>query len=383
MLKDKSLSNEKMTSFVIFAGFVILLPIQFVQFGVAQPAHIWGLMAFAYIARDIRITKIECYAYLLFLVVALLNTVLQDYSRIKYFEQIIKFALVYPACFLVGRWLGAKFRNRDLPYGFLFVLAFVITEWLIQTFQVPVLYQFVDFAVGAIHGSFKERNWFAVFVFFLAYLLYLKKISDSWSALIFFGMMLFVTYLTESKTVLIACAIAILTNMPGRILLKGVLSVGGGLVYFIWFSSELSGQLLEVRLEEERGLAFGEGINLVSRNLFGYGFGFVESYFSSLPFDVRGLGEGVNSLFCVPLDLWVIGGPAGVVFWAVFFVGIGTGAFPLLAPVAALSLLNPLHQSEIVYFFCGMLTSWRAFGEVSKVGGRLFPYPRPVPHGLG
>jgi hypothetical protein len=363
MLHDKAANYAKARSTLVFAGFLVFFPIQFVQFGIAQPAHIWAAIAFIYIARDIRVSKIECYVFLVFLASALLNTVFEGYPRVKSAEQIIKFVLVYPAFFLVGRWLGSRFRHHNLPYGYLGLLAFVIIEWLTQVLQVPILYQFVEFGQDAIHGTFKERNWFALFPFFLGYLLYLKNTSRLWSPLAFFGIMLLVTYLSGSKTILVACGIVILFHTPGKAWLKGALLIGGGLFYFAWFSSELSGDLLNVRLEEERGLAFAEGVNLVSSNPFGYGLGFVESYFSSLPIEIRGLGEGVNSVFCAPLDLWIIGGPVGLAFWAVFFLGLGTGALPLLAPVAALSLLNPLHQSEIVYFFCGFLISWRNLKE--------------------
>jgi hypothetical protein len=357
MLDGKTLSDPESARPVLLAGFLLCLPIQFVQFGIAQPAHIWAAIAMIYVARELRMTRIECYAFLLFIIFALLDTSL-NYPRIKAGEQIIKFVLVYPAFYLVGRFLGLGFRRHDLPYGNLIVLAFVLVEWAVQSFNVPILYQFVDFSQGAIHGTFKERNWLAIFAFFLSYLLYLKKATSMRSAVVFVGLMLLVTCLTGSKTVLVACGIALVANMPGRTLLKGVLVAGGLLFYLAMFSSELSGDLLDVRLEEERGLALQEAIKLVLANPFGYGLGFVEAYFSSLSFNVRGLGEGTNSLFCAPLDLWVIAGPAGLVLWLVFFLGFGVRALPLLAPVAAWSLLNPLQQSEIVYFFCGMLVSW-------------------------
>jgi hypothetical protein len=341
----------------LLAGFLLTLPIQFVQFGIAQPAHVWAAISMIYVARELRITRIEGYAFLLFIAFALLNTCL-DYPRIKAAEQIVKFVLVYPAFYLVGRFLGLGFRRHDLPYGNFAVLVLILAEWAIQSFDVPILYQFVDFSQGAIHGSFKERNWLAIFAFFLSYLLYLKKAPSMRSAVMFVGLMLLVTYLTGSKTVLVACGIALVANMPGRTVLKGMLVAGGTLFYLAMFSAELSGQYLDVRLEQERGLALQEGIKLVLANPLGYGLGFVEGYFSTLSFSVMGLGGGVNSLFCAPLDLWVIAGPAGLILWLVFFFGFGVRALPLLAPVAAWSLLNPLQQSEIVYFFCGMLVSW-------------------------
>ena len=362
MVDDKTVEEEGSASSFLFAGFLLCLPIQFVQFGIAQPAHIWAAIALIYVARELRVTRIECYAFLLFITFALLATCL-DYPRIKAPEQILKFVLVYPAFYLVGRFLGLEFRRHDLPYGSLTVLAFVLAEWAVQFFDVPILYQFVDFSQGAIHGTFKERNWLAVFVFFVSYLLYLKKPASMRSAVVFVGLMLLVTYLTGSKTVLVACGIALVANMPGRTVLKASLVAGGTLFYLFMFSTELSGHYLDVRLEEERGLAFQEGIKLAMANPLGYGLGFVEAYFSTLSFSIMGVGEGVNSLFCAPLDLWVIAGPAGLVLWMVFFLGFGVRAMPLLAPVAAWSLLNPLQQSEIVYFFCGVLVSWHGIVE--------------------
>jgi hypothetical protein len=129
-------------------------------------------------------------------------------------------------------------------------------------------------------------------------------------------------------------------------------------VLYIWrFGSELTGQLLQVRLQDERGLAFLQSVQLVSDNWLGYGFGFVEAYFSNLWFSIKGLGIGTNSVFSSPLDLMLIAGLPGLIFWAVFFAGAGLRSIALLAPIAAWSLLNPLHQSEIVYLFMGWLVA--------------------------
>jgi O-antigen ligase len=70
------------------------------------------------------------------------------------------------------------------------------------------------------------------------------------------------------------------------------------------------------------------------------------------------LGIGTNSIFSSPLDFLLIAGIPGLIFWAVFFCGIGLRSIVLLAPIAAWSLLNPLHQSEIVYLFMGILVTW-------------------------
>jgi hypothetical protein len=140
--------------------------------------------------------------------------------------------------------------------------------------------------------------------------------------------------------------------------LKSLLVIAGTGLYIWLFGSELSGQLLQVRLQDERGLAFQQSMHLLSENWLGYGFGFVEAYFSNLWFVIMGLGMGVNSVFSAPLDLLLIAGIPGLIFWMVFFVGIGLRSVSLLLPIAAWSLINPLHQSEITYLFLGFLVAW-------------------------
>ncbi|MCD4661583.1 hypothetical protein, partial [Agrobacterium sp.] len=49
----------------------------------------------------------------------------------------------------------------------------------------------------------------------------------------------------------------------------------------------------------------------------------------------------------------------------VIFAGVGNSATRVLAPIAALSLLNPLHQSELVYFFMGFLVSQDKFQRLA------------------
>jgi O-antigen ligase len=63
-------------------------------------------------------------------------------------------------------------------------------------------------------------------------------------------------------------------------------------------------------------------------------------------------------VFSAPLDLLLIAGIPGLIFWAVFFLGIGLRSVSLLLPIAAWSLINPLHQSEITYLFIGFLVAW-------------------------
>jgi len=336
-----------------------LLPLQFVQLSIVQSGQLWALALFGMLAwrHLLRGTPREAYFYLVFMAVALVETVFSGYPRIKAAEQIIKFGLIYPAFFLVGRAAGEEYLQRKLPYGYIALWLLLAFEFAAQRFNLPVIYVAVDFMQGALHGTFKERNWLAVYFFLASYCLFLQSPRKVRDATAFVAINVAVALLSESKTILIPCGMVLMLQFPGRIFLKSI-ALTAGTFLFIWrFGYELSGHLLQVRLEEERGLAFMQSVPLLRENLWGYGFGFVEAHFSSLWITIKGLGAGTNSVFSSPLDFLIIGGFAGLLFWCVFFLGVGVRSILLLAPIAAWSLLNPLHQSEIVYLFLGFLVS--------------------------
>lgn len=342
----------------LWAG-LLLMPIQFVQVGGAQLSQLWALafVAWLILQRQAEVRPVELGAWLFFLACALVGTALTDYPRIKATEQVIKFGLIYPAFYLCGRAVGRQTLGRTLPHGYALLALALALEWLVQYLQVPVLHQHVAFMQGALHGTFKERNWLAIYFFLASYLLFLSSSRSVGQALKFMLMGVAVALLSESKTILVPVGLVLLVHMPRHWGIKTVL-LTAGTVLFIWrFGHELSGQMLRVRLEEERGLALMQSLPLIADNIWGYGFGFVEAYFAKLWITVKGLGWGTNAIFCSPLDLVLIAGVAGALLWLVVFGGVGLGAFWLALPVAAWSLLNPLHQSEMVYFFLGWLAT--------------------------
>ncbi|ANB75642.1 hypothetical protein AYM40_25205 [Paraburkholderia phytofirmans OLGA172] len=366
--------SPRADSFQLVCG-LLALSIQFVQIGGAQLGQLWAvtLIPLLLVKRSISVRAHEALAFSLFIGVALLLTEFSGYPRIKEIDQIIKFVVVYPVFYLLGRYFGRRYLSAELPFGYVSLFGFLLFQILLQQLDVPVLYQTVDFAQGALHGSFKERNWLAATFFFMSYMLFLqseRRVSDvAW----FLGVGVAVALLSESKTVLIPCGIVLLTQIKGRNILKVLAISAGAILYYYRFSHELSGDLLRVRLEEERGLAFVTSIALVTKDWLGYGFGFVESYFATSPITVKGLGEGTNSVFCAPLDLMLIAGIPGVIAWLVFFCGLGHGwrTMLCLAPLAAWSVVNPMHQSEMAYLFAGYLVSWgRGMVVVDRLAGR-------------
>jgi hypothetical protein len=343
---------------LLLAG-LALLPLQALPLGIVQPSQLWAVAALALLIQraQIRASLTEVLVYGMFMGFALIATLFAGYPHIKMAEQLVKFCFIYPAFYLIGRALSEHYRARPLPFGYLLLWVALGLQYALQYFQIPYLYHPVEFMQDALYGTFKERNWLAVYFFLIAYVLFLRSARAPRDALAFVALGVAVALLSQSKTVLIPVGMVMLLHVPRRWGLKTFL-VGAGTVLYIWrFGSELTGQLLQVRLQDERGLAFLQSVQLVSDNWLGYGFGFVEAYFSNLWFSIKGLGIGTNSVFSSPLDLMLIAGLPGLIFWAVFFAGAGLRSIALLAPIAAWSLLNPLHQSEIVYLFMGWLVA--------------------------
>jgi len=339
----------------IFITGMLVMPLQFVQFGPAQPGHIWVLVALAFMVahRAFAPTTVEMTAFLIFVATLVILTMLQDFNRIKAAEQLFKFSVIYPSFYLVGRWLGCVYSRNCPPIGTWSLVLILIAEIIVQRLSVPGIYQELDFAEGALHGTFKERTWLATYFFMYSYFI----LERGKSGLSFFLLNGVVALLSGAKTTLVACAMVLFLEVRAPSVIKIIVSILCVTFYWYVFSAELSGDKIQVRLQEERGLAFQESIKLIFSNWLGYGTGFVEYYFSNLALMIRGLGEGSNSVFSVPLDLMIMAGGVGLGLWLVFFMGIGLETGTSLLPVAALSLLNPLHQSEPVYFFLGMLIS--------------------------
>ncbi|MES5048086.1 hypothetical protein ABVB72_22810 [Rhizobium nepotum] len=355
---------------ILIAG-LLLMPLQVVRLSIAQPAHLWVLIAFAmmlFYDRP-RVSATELIAYTAFIYFTLALTFMQDYTRIKEMDQVIKFMLFYPAFYVVGKWLGLRFGDRALPLGYSFLFIFLIFQYSVQALHLPVIYEEISFGQGALHGTFRERNWLAVYFFLFSYVLLMRNRSN-WGFLLFFGLNVAVMLLSGSKTTFVAVGIVFLLQSRLPLWIRILPIIIGAMFYLSIFSEELTGDKLAIKLEEERGLAFTVSLDLLRANPIGYGLGFVEAFFSNTWIVVKGLGEGTNSVFSVPLDLWIIAGPFGFALWLVIFAGVGNSATKVLAPIAALSLLNPLHQSELVYFFMGFLVSQDRFLRLAPVRAR-------------
>lgn len=358
---------------ILLSG-LLLLPLQMMQIGIVQPVQFWAVLVLGLLIQQaqIRASVGETLAYAMFMGFALVATFFSDSPSFKTAEQLMKFGFLYPAFFLIGRALGSHYLKRAVPYTYALLWAGLGVQYLIQHFEVPYLFHDVYFMRDALYGTFRERNWLAIYFFLASYLLFLQSPRRTRDVVNFVALGVAVALLSQSKTILIPVGMVMFLRVPHRWGLKVLLGAAGSALYIWRFGGQLTGHYLQVRLEDERGLAFVESAKLIADNWLGYGFGFVEAYFSQLWFSIKGLGMGANAVFSSPLDFMLIAGIPGLIFWGVFFAGIGLRSIALLAPIAAWSLINPLHQSEIVYLFMGWLIAWglqRASASSAHAGG--------------
>ncbi|HTI17904.1 MAG TPA: hypothetical protein VL598_09590 [Trinickia sp.] len=342
---------------------LVLLSIEVVQINGAQLNQVWAAACLIVLLaqRKIAVTGREVFVYGLFLSTALWLTFVGDFPRMKEGQQIIKFAIVYPAFFLLGRYYGWRYASgKRLPFGYLAIAAFLLVQIGLQIYKVPVLYRPVEHTPGAINGSFIERNWLSFYFFAASYVVFLQSRRRPVDAMMFLAFGVANALASGSKSVLVAYGIAIITQLKGHRVMKGLLLAMGAATFAYLFAPELSGQVLSTRLQEERGFALVTSIGLLDRNWLGYGFGFVEGYFAQAAFFIRGLGVGANSIFCAPLDFMLIAGIPGLLAWLMYFCGFGLGwsVIGCVAPIAAWSLTNPMHQNETVWFYLGYLVSY-------------------------
>ncbi|MGV1906350.1 hypothetical protein [Agrobacterium cavarae] len=356
---SRRLGRADTTDIILISG-ILLIPFQVVQISVLQPAHFWmvAVLALIIIRGKVRINSVEVGVFLSCMAAATAMTVLQPEDRIKSGEQLLKFLFVYPGFYIVGRYLGHASLRKTLPFGYLFLAMFLVFQIIVEKLQVPIIFQQIDFGIGALHGTFKERNWLSSYFFLLSYLLLLRT-SGERRFIPFFLLNGVVTVLTLNKTSIVACGLVFLLRSRTPLVAKFAAVFVGASLYIAVLGNEFTQEKINVKLEEERGLAFQSSIELIEKNPLGYGFGFVEAYFAKGSERIKGLGLGTNSVFAVPLDMAIIAGVFGVAFWLVFFCGVGLGFNTIITlfPIAVVTLLNPLHQSEMYYLLIGIFVS--------------------------
>jgi len=129
----------------------------------------------------------------------------------------------------------------------------------------------------------------------------------------------------------------------------------------------ISKEIIKEKLETERGLAFIKAIELLENSKFigGYGWGFIEAYFSNRNLGIVGLGEGVSMIFNSYLNEWITVGIIGLMFHLILLkiAYSKKHLFTMLIPLYLFFLANvhPLLGSEVYYFTLGLSYGLKKF----------------------
>src|ERR1700730_11347347 len=209
----------------------------------AQPGHIWMLFALGIIViyGAVGVTALEAIVFAGFIFAAICLTIYQDYERIKSGEQIFKFLIIYPGFYIVGRGLGELYITKDTPIGYKFLFIFLLFQFIVQALAIPYIFEELPFGLSSLHGTFKERNWLAMYFFLVSYFLFLKA-KDNKAFLPFFFLNGIVMVLSGSKTLIVACGIVFLIKARVPVILKLAGLIAAASIYSYVFSEDFSGE---------------------------------------------------------------------------------------------------------------------------------------------
>ena len=332
-----------------------------------------------------------------------LNSIHDKIGEIKF---IIKYILIFPAAFYLGVRAFEKLSAKNLikiieitafTYAF---MAFIFYFYPLPIFSTLASTAGEEGILSTYRGTFSETGWFAVvvgafllasislrydfkiwpknkiwlnlFYIFLLYSIAMSKNKTVWIAFVFIGVC-FILYKIVANLILSNHykpkyiqdnnpTLKFFSNIKiGRIVLFIVMF----LIVFFTINEFLerpivSWAMIDLKIEQERGKAFGIIMELIRQSnwIGGYGFGFVELYFSNYSGKILGLGEGVGMLFNSYLDSWISVSIFGLIFhMTLLYISFGlryyfTMAIPIYFFVFA--NFNPATGSEYYYIFLGL-----------------------------
>jgi hypothetical protein len=309
------------------------------------------------------------------------------YSKIGEIKFVIKYILIFPATFYIAFWLVKSFKIKD----FLKMIDTVIVLYILFA----VLLYF--YPIAAIHndrgeltgfqGTFLETGWFAMVLGSFTLLSILLRLDYNLK----FNKINYILYLSsflaiifsKNKTVWISVIVilifislfkAIIANKENaRESIKKLKNINS--MYFIFFVITISIlffivnnllpepiitlELIKIKMNEERGKAFFAAMDLLKNTdwLGGYGFGFIEQYFSTYTDQIIGLGTSTGMIFNSYIDVWISVGLLGLFYhFTLLYISIershlSTLCIPIYWFVSANT--NPSTGDEFYYLFLG------------------------------
>ncbi len=417
-MKQNSLPSHK--NYFGYLFFVILILLSFSTLkvgGIRFSQLLLILTAFLFLANDYSIKKND-YSILLFMLFGAIGMTLvslnSSFGKVGEIKFIIKYFLIFPATFYVGAKMIQKVGIKKLAFIFEIVaFIYALVAYMIAFLPIPesILNLIVHYRTGFggsqyldFQGTFFEAGWFALatvsmlvaafliryefkiwpkkriyllFLYlFVSVALLLSKNKTIWVALILIGFILIVL-----KTVMLLIYSnqykydhkhPIIKRLSAINPIKTTLAILFTIFLLVGINELLtepifSTAMLEEKLEHERGKAFSVVLKLLEDSswLGGYGFGFVEYYFSTMPFEIMGLGEGSGMVFNSYLDIWLSASLLGLIFHILILIFSISGRyyFTLVLPLLyfIFANFNPAIGDEYYYLFLGL-----SYGIIQK-----------------
>ena len=311
-----------------------------------------------------------------------------SYSKIDEMKFVIKYMLIFPATFYIGQWSVRNFKIED----FFKVIEISLTSYILMAFILsvyPIGFLYNDRGeLSGFQGTFLETGWFALVVgaftitSILGRLDFNLKFSKVQYILYFFSMIALV--LSKNKTIwmgifliitfiiLFKSIIASKENVKESVKkLKAINSfyfIFAFIVFITLFFAVnsilaepiVSVAMLEEKLNDERGKAYLVAIRLIENSDWfgGYGFGFIQQYFSVYTDEIIGLDENSGMIFNSYLDVWISVGILGVLFHFLLlkFAFSRTHLLTMILPIYwfIAANTNPTIGDEYYYLFLGI-----------------------------
>lgn len=386
-------NNNFLFSLLLFVLFAMSLSIVSINAGInIRIGQLSILIMFAFVLlSDLKNSDINETLLIFFIFFAILLTFVSknsSYSKIDEIKFVIKYALIFPATFYIAQW---SVRNFTIEVFFkvleIALALYIFMGFFLSVYPIPFLYNDRG-EISGFQGTFLEAGWFALVVgsFTLTsilgrldfnlkfskihYLLYFFSIISlvlSKNKTIWIGVFLIITFITLFKSI-----ISNKENIKDSVKkLKGINSfyfIFAFIVFSIIFfgvNSVLSEPIvsvamLEEKLNDERGKAYLVAVNLLSNSdwLGGYGFGFIQQYFSVYTDEIIGLNEDSGMLFNSYLDAWISVGIFGVLFHflLLYFAFSRTHLLTMILPIYwfIAANTNPAIGDEFYYLFLGI-----------------------------
>ena len=311
-----------------------------------------------------------------------------SYSKIDEMKFVIKYTLIFPATFYIGQWSVRNFKIEDFFKVIEISLAsYILMAFILSVYPIGFLYNDRG-ELSGFQGTFFETGWLALVVgaFTISSILgrldFNLKFSKVQYILYFFSMIALV--LSKNKTIwmgifliitfiiLFKSIIASKENVKESVKkLKAINSfyfIFAFIVFVTLFFAVnsilaepiVSVAMLEEKLNDERGKAYLVAIRLIENSDWfgGYGFGFIQQYFSVYTDEIIGLDENSGMIFNSYLDVWISVGILGVLFHFLLlkFAFSRTHLLTMILPIYwfIAANTNPTIGDEYYYLFLGI-----------------------------